>query len=180
MKYIPVFPIFIGVVVVLGVFMAPVLFPVHPEWFISAAVLGAVTGGIAAACHVGFMEWRRDRREADNCRKTWWKNGGAVHRAAGYIYFVKAAHGRYKIGRTSNVEARLNQLQTGNHERLSVELVIPTNEPDAMERALHRKWAHKRMGGEWFALSRRDMRWVIGRVERVQREYAEQQQQAAR
>jgi hypothetical protein len=54
-----------------------------------------------------------------------------------------------KIGYTSrNIKQRLGQLQTGSAEKLVVLATIRGNK--RTERALHRRFAHHRLHGEWF------------------------------
>ena len=59
----------------------------------------------------------------------------------------------YKIGKTSDLEARLAQLQTGNSVKLEVLCFIVTESDSELEQALHLKYATVRQSGEWFALS---------------------------
>jgi hypothetical protein len=68
----------------------------------------------------------------------------------GYVYFIRAGQsGPIKIGWSKDVGGRLSQLQTGNAERLTVLVSVPTT-PD-LERRLHDLLArHRRPGGEWF------------------------------
>lgn len=71
------------------------------------------------------------------------------HRVARWVYFVQAgANGPIKIGCTSNVSARLAQLQTAQPEKLQLLAAVPGGE--ALESALHAAFAEHRMMGEWF------------------------------
>lgn len=54
-----------------------------------------------------------------------------------------------KIGKSTNPEKRLAQLQTGNPGRLAIVACIPGEE---WERLIHRMFAAYRMTGEWFRL----------------------------
>ena len=74
------------------------------------------------------------------------------------VYIVRAADGRhFKIGVTSRgLRKRLAQLQTGNHQALSVVGVLAV--PDrrsakSLERKLHATYAGARGSGEWFELT---------------------------
>lgn len=69
----------------------------------------------------------------------------------GWVYFALAEDsGRFKIGKAKDVEKRLKSVQTGCSEELSVYGVLPAVDPLAMERAIHKRFAHWRIRGEWF------------------------------
>jgi hypothetical protein len=64
-----------------------------------------------------------------------------------WTYFIRAGvSGPIKIGVATNVDHRLASLQTGHYQKLTVIRLIRGN----AERALHRKFAHLRIRGEWF------------------------------
>jgi len=66
------------------------------------------------------------------------------------IYFArKAEDGPIKIGFTSGAaDARLSELQTGNPSQLHV-LATATGDKQ-VEKALHSRFSHLRIRGEWF------------------------------
>lgn len=65
------------------------------------------------------------------------------------IYFAQAGEGGHvKIGWAVNPEARIAILQTGHHENLQL---LRTVEGDRKtEAAIHRRFGHSRIRGEWF------------------------------
>jgi len=66
------------------------------------------------------------------------------------IYFIKDRERKaFKVGLSSNPQARLEALQTGNPNLLVLERVIE-NGTRAMERALHKQFIKDRLRGEWF------------------------------
>lgn len=72
--------------------------------------------------------------------------------AQGIIYFITAGEGRpIKIGFSTNVQQRLESLQTGNHEQLVLLAEITGSKRD--EILIHRAFASDRVRGEWFARS---------------------------
>lgn len=81
----------------------------------------------------------------------------------GYVYLMKGRE-RIKIGISGNLttlkrrEQRLNTISEYGVERL---LLLRTRSPKNLESALHRKYAHKRVNGEWFALSSEDVRDIF-------------------
>lgn len=59
----------------------------------------------------------------------------------------------YKIGYTSSdVNKRIKSLQTGNPGIISVLSIFETEYGQKVERALHRRYSHLRLKGEWFHL----------------------------
>ena len=79
-----------------------------------------------------------------------------------YVYFIGDSHGGpTKIGMSrSDPHARLKSIQTGNPRRLGFRLLLEVSDAAAAERKLHRRFASKRLHGEWFNLSSSDMRSV--------------------
>jgi hypothetical protein len=69
-----------------------------------------------------------------------------------FIYFIIELpyNNNVKIGKTKNVKDRIKSLQTGNPNRLCVyyEIYVPIS--INLEALLHKKYADKRIGGEWF------------------------------
>lgn len=65
------------------------------------------------------------------------------------VYFVQAGEGGpVKIGYARNVEHRMNYLQLGNHERLSLLRVVSGDQ--RAECWLHRQFSLLRLEREWF------------------------------
>jgi hypothetical protein len=66
-----------------------------------------------------------------------------------WIYFIgNRTDGTVKIGISNNPEKRFKTLQTGNADDLTILALIPGNEQT--ERALHRRFDHLHVRGEWF------------------------------
>jgi hypothetical protein len=64
---------------------------------------------------------------------------------------------RYKIGKTDNGPVgRLSSLQTGNPTELYLELWIPCEEPELLEKELHVLFESHRLRGEWFELGEKE------------------------
>ena len=73
-----------------------------------------------------------------------------------YVYFIKAGN-RYrspvKIGIARNVARRLETMQVGNHEKLTLVCAIKCNSrehAEAMEKRIHYNMRKRRIRGEWF------------------------------
>ena len=74
-----------------------------------------------------------------------------------YLYLITCQN-LYKIGVANDVFSRLASLQTGNPFPLSISACYEFNNAEVVERALHEKYSGRRMRGEWFDLSQRDIR----------------------
>jgi Meiotically up-regulated gene 113 len=74
----------------------------------------------------------------------------SADRPTGYVYFIQDGLSRYvKIGWTTDSPfRRLQTLQTGCPGDLSVAAMVRGTED--LEKALHKRFAHYRIRGEWF------------------------------
>ncbi len=78
----------------------------------------------------------------------------------GFVYLALlriGAERRYKIGKTTLVERRLDQLKIQLPEDLELIHVIRTDDIDGIESYWHARFAEKRAKGEWFRLTRADI-----------------------
>jgi hypothetical protein len=77
----------------------------------------------------------------------------------GYVYLYQ--HGgqkQFKIGKTNNAIRREGELRLLLPEKLEPLHTIQTDDPAGVELYWHRRFATKRLEGEWFALSVEDVR----------------------
>lgn len=73
--------------------------------------------------------------------------------STGYVYLIEAVGFHLvKIGYTTNVAARLQQLSTGTPAPLRVLKQIECVNPGPLERDMHRRYAAFKRHNEWFAL----------------------------
>lgn len=88
---------------------------------------------------------------------------------AGHVYFIgQVGSSAVKIGKTRGSPAkRMAQLQTGNPRSLYLKAYARLRDYDEAEKYLHKKYGRKRIAGEWFALSRRDIWGALGELEKM-------------
>ena len=76
----------------------------------------------------------------------------------GFIYLICTEDGSgYKIGRSQDVNKRLQQLQTGCDSRLEVLYTYPTRFSVELEFVLHKRFLDKQKINEWFELDEDDV-----------------------
>ena len=80
-----------------------------------------------------------------------------------YIYAIGPKHGPIKIGYSKTPQKRVNELQTGHHEKLYLHYYaeIDDNKAEIIEHLIHRSNNHRRINGEWFDLSIEDSKAEI-------------------
>lgn len=74
------------------------------------------------------------------------------------IVYVLAGNGFYKIGKTTNLRARLSQLTPKLPFEVELIHTIKTEDIDSLEEFLHEQFAGKRVNGEWFRLDENDIK----------------------
>ena len=87
-------------------------------------------------------------------------SGGEVLQT-GYVYLALMRVGRekrFKIGKANLVEQRTKQVAVNLPEDLELIHPISTDDAYGIEAYWHRRFADKRRGGEWFALTADDVR----------------------
>jgi hypothetical protein len=90
-----------------------------------------------------LVEWAPLRRAAWKITNTGYEGGPKNV----WIYFVQAGDA-IKVGHASDVEARLRLLRVDNP--VAVRLLAKIRGTVAGEKAIHEKFAHVRIRGEWF------------------------------
>ena len=77
----------------------------------------------------------------------------------GSVYLVQDSHGNTKIGFSTNPERRLKSLRTSSASKLTFLGAIPGTREN--EKRLHRLFADRRVGREWFNLSSADITQIL-------------------
>lgn len=80
-----------------------------------------------------------------------------------YVYIIAAENGLFKIGKTTNIDNRLQQIKSANPIQCFLVGLIEAKDDnlDKLERLLHKMFKDKRIRGEWFALSKNDLLLLI-------------------
>lgn len=134
-------------------------------------VLGSLSGALSVGMIVSYFITLTVNHVAD---KTEHKRKAEVAYAAqlarsrkrnrsGYVYILKQIGGTYyKIGRTNNPDNRLATFSVKLPFEVQYEHLIKTDDMYALEAELHARYAHCRVGGEFFALSPDDLAAIKG------------------
>jgi hypothetical protein len=72
------------------------------------------------------------------------------------VYLIRGNDNRYKIGISVDPRKRLKQLQTGNHDELTIIHTYESVNASKIETTLHNRYSHARKIGEWFDMSLSD------------------------
>lgn len=85
-------------------------------------------------------------------------------KAPGYVYFVQEyMNGSFKIGKTKNLEKRMNIFGVKLPFENKLIFLIKTGNHHQTEVAFHKHFSDKRLEGEWFALNKDDLSWIKAR-----------------
>ncbi|WP_197246395.1 GIY-YIG nuclease family protein [Cytobacillus firmus] len=79
----------------------------------------------------------------------------------GCVYLIREMEqGRIKIGKSKSIENRLKHFGIALPFRIEEVYFIATRNYDELEQVLHKKYAHKRVNGEWFDLNDKDIQEI--------------------
>lgn len=79
----------------------------------------------------------------------------------GHIYLLSGG-GYYKIGKSKNVVTRTSQIMEKLPFKAEVVCTIQSDDMNATESDLHKRFADKRANGEWFELDNDDVEYIKG------------------
>lgn len=79
----------------------------------------------------------------------------------GYVYFLKSLEDNiYKIGYSTNLNKRLDKITPKLPFEVKLAYKIKHNKVYRLEQYLHKKFADKRLNGEWFKLDANDIEYI--------------------
>jgi hypothetical protein len=152
-----------------------------PNWRIGFKIsteLGALVGFEYEEYKEMAIEWHKQRRirmRSLNAKRNYLKTKGRHNPSRAtlisqkiqeppankpnYVYLMKnKRNGFYKIGKSIAPRVRERTLQS---EEPEIEMVFKVQVDESAERKLHAAYAEKRLRGEWFSLSRFDVRKIV-------------------
>ncbi|MBK8631425.1 MAG: GIY-YIG nuclease family protein [Sphingomonadales bacterium] len=74
----------------------------------------------------------------------------------GHVYLLRAGE-YYKIGQSADLEKRVKAINVALPDKATLDHAIATDDPSGIEAYWHRRFADRRMNGEWFKLSKSDV-----------------------
>lgn len=85
-------------------------------------------------------------------------NDTKIPPASGYVYLIRGADGFYKIGKSWDPKSRFSAIQNASPIPLKFVFAIAVADMKVAERAAHQMFKHCRANGEWFRLTRDEVR----------------------
>jgi len=106
------------------------------------------------------LETLREQQKVQQGHRAPSTNHKRRHAKSGYVYLLRADNGLYKIGKTTCLDRRITELSIKLPYELELIHAVESDNIDVLEQLLHEQFADKRVRGEWFALSARDVEFI--------------------
>lgn len=107
----------------------------------------------------GDTEINRARNEALNTDLEPHVPAQVITDHPGFVYLIYANQ-LYKIGYSKNPKRRISAMQSSHALPITTICVIRTETMRSLESELHKRFAAKRMSGEWFHLAEDDIAYI--------------------
>lgn len=118
----------------------------------------------------GFEQWREqlaaivhqyDDEGAPKLLPKWTQTKRQEKREA-WVYLLRSVSGHYKIGRAIDPNNRLKTFHVMLPFEVEFDCLIKSDDSEyvTLERSLHKRFADKRINGEWFALDSDDVAYI--------------------
>lgn len=105
---------------------------------------------------LAFLEWHQaQRRAVQRPMREQPRHTVQLYARPGVYVLTDGRY--YKIGQSTNVQARVQSLNTANPIDLIVHCIFWTDQPVPLEQDLHTRFAARRIRREWFALKPADL-----------------------
>lgn len=85
---------------------------------------------------------------------------GFIDARKGFVYLIKSDTGFHKIGYAADLEKRLYRIAWDAPFEVKLINSIYTEDAPELESNLHQMFRYKRVAGEWFALSSKDLAYI--------------------
>lgn len=137
--------------------------------------MSGVCAAMGAEERSTLFEWEKSHLGGDYATSDWpgwqkyigrppWTEGyggtrGVPKDRGGFVYLL-AGGGLHKIGKTLSPEKRVRQIAAGLPFAIETLCILEAADRHQLERALHVKYAHKRVNGEWFDLDPEDVSFI--------------------
>lgn len=93
--------------------------------------------------------------------------GHSRKKQPGYVYVISDGTGACKIGLSKSPRARFKALALQRGRKITVEVMLETDEMGQLENALHSRFWDKHLEGEWFSLDEADLAYIASLSGRV-------------
>jgi hypothetical protein len=108
---------------------------------------------------IDYINWKAEQDKMERIKKSSFKP--ETKNRSGVVYLLKIKDDdQYKIGVSTKFKKRYDKLSTLMPFELETVNLIKSNDIYNLEESLHNKFEDKRINGEWFELSSKDVKYI--------------------